>query len=304
VAYPAPYAEENGEQELILKMHERIDIMECVVTVIMTCHNRKDKTLKCLATLEECRALLQGFTFRYVVVDDGSTDGTGAAVRAFSDRVSLVEGNGSLYYTGGMRLGIERAKEVASDYYMLINDDVAFDSVALAGMLKGCRAGTSCDGAAMVLVGPTKTSSGDFSYGGIRYVKGIHYEAVRPGDSDRRCDTFNANCVLVPEEVFLDVPNMDGAYNHSLGDFDYGLQIKRKGYEIRVHDAYIGVCDKNTVRGTWNDTGLSRRERLRRKESLKGLPRREWFHFLNKNFGFFTACVRSVTPYVRIMLGR
>lgn len=281
------------------------------ITVIMTCFNRKEYTIRCINTLNE--AASDDMRFKYVVVDDNSTDGTKAAVeKAASDNnldAAVLKGTGSLFYSGGMRKGIEWAKSdcFGSDFFMLVNDDVRFDSAAVARMIAGqCRGGRdkSSDGKGTVLVGATADEAGKYSYGGIKYVRGINYRAVRPEDADRSCDTFNANCVLIPGNIFMEAPNMDAVYNHSLGDFDYGLALKRMGAPIEVYKEYIGICNKNNLAGTWNDTSLSRKERFRRKESIKGLPRREWYHFLKKNFGVKTALIKSVTPYIRILLGK
>lgn len=272
------------------------------LTVIMTCFNRKEYTLRCINSLNETAGLLADWRFNYVVVDDNSTDGTEDALVELSAAartdICVLKGNGNLFYTGGMRKGIEYAKVhcADSDGYLLANDDVRFDSASVSHMI--------ADMDAAVLVGATKDDDGRFSYGGIRYVKGIKYIPVKPEDDDRTCDTFNANCVLVPGDIFRASPNMDEAYNHSLGDFDYGLQIKRLGYRAEVYRIYAGVCNKNDVRGTWNDTTLPRKLRLAKKEGIKGLPRREWYHFLRKNFGVATAFTRSLTPYIRILLGR
>ncbi len=134
--------------------------------------------------------------------------------------------------------------------------------------------------------------------------KGIHYNTVKPSDSDRRCDTFNANFVVIPKTIFMAVPTMDEHYRHSLGDFDYGLSIKRKGFSIEVSDFFVGVCDNNPSGGTWRDKSLSRSERIKKKESVKGAPARQWFYFLKKNFGIGYAIVYSVMPYLRIILGK
>jgi GT2 family glycosyltransferase len=118
------------------------------------------------------------------------------------------------------------------------------------------------------------------------------------------CDTFNANCVLIPFNVFQKLPNIDKKYTHSLGDFDYGLEAGRRGVPIVVSDFFVGKCNDNPSSGTWRDVTLSRRERLKKKESPKGLPRREWFYFVRKHFGFLSACISSMTPYVRILIGK
>lgn len=281
------------------------------VTVIMTCFNRKEYTLRCINTLNEAES--EDIRFNYVVVDDNSTDGTKAAVeelvRERGINAYVLMGTGSLFYSGGMRKGIEWAKANLSDceFFMLVNDDVRFDSASVARMIalqeqEGREQTSAAKG--RVLVGATKDDEGKYSYGGVRYTKGISYIPVKPEDPDRSCDTFNANCVLIPGNIFMEAPNMDEVYNHSLGDFDYGLSLKRTGAQIEVFQEYIGICNKNKLNGTWNDTSLSRKERIRKKESVKGLPRGEWYHFLKKNFGVGTALIKSVTPYIRILFGR
>ena len=118
------------------------------------------------------------------------------------------------------------------------------------------------------------------------------------------CDTFNCNCLLLDAACFLAMGNLDRAYVHSMGDYDYGLRLKKAG-KIVVNSAdYIGICDDNRIEGSWRDRTLSRRERLKKKESPKGLPRRDWYHYVRKNYSFPAALYHSLTPYLRILLGK
>lgn len=267
------------------------------VAVLLTCHNRKEKTIKCINGLSLNEAKVE-----FVVVDDGSTDETADALEQIGDCVTVIRGDGNLFYSGGMRKAMEYCKGQAgstgidADFYVLVNDDVEFDPGVLDKLEVLPRD--------KAYVGAMRDSNGKCSYGGIKYVKGIHYKTVTPNDPDRSCDTFNANFVAVPAEVFRNVPIMDSHYAHSLGDFDYGLSIGRAGYKIEVLDFYAGVCENNPSEKTWRDTSLSRGERFKKKESVKGAPFGPWFYFLKKNFGLGYACVYSLTPYVRILLGK
>ena len=289
--------------------------------VMLTCFNRKDKTLNCIKSLisgNKCR-------MDFIVVDDGSNDGTADALENMAKElyekdsehasIEVIRATGGLYYSGGMRKAMEAAKNhIGADYFVLINDDVEFDNGVLdelnASGVGGSSARVASPGqsetpvAPMVIVGAMRDESGICSYGGIRYVSGIHYRQVGPDEADRSCDTFNANFVAVPAEVFTKVPIIDPVYIHSLGDFDYGLQIKKAGYRIEVTDHFVGTCNNNPSTGTWNDRTLSRGQRIKRKESIKGAPAKQWFHFLNKNFGPGYALLYSVTPYIRILLGK
>lgn len=261
----------------------------------MTCFNRKEKTLRALNNLIQGNPEIE---FSFIVADDASTDGTGEALRSFSN-VDVITGDGNLFYSGGMRLAIKRAREAgkAYDYCLLFNDDVDFAESAIMDL---CQRDNS-----VIWVGPTCDEKGELSYGGV-----VKTSSWRPkteivmADSKkgRVCDTFNANCVLIPWKIFMELDNIDSVYTHSMGDFDYGFSAGKKGYEIRVSNQFVGECPDNPVGVTWRNAELSRKERLQRKESPKGLPFKEWFHYLSKNYNVLTAIVYSAIPYMRIVL--
>lgn len=262
---------------------------------IMTCFNRKIKTISSITKLIQGNPCID---FKFIVTDDKSTDGTKEALNQIPE-VIVLAGNGSLFYSGGMRLAMQYALEYMDsyDYCLLFNDDVEFNNKAIEKML-------SIGSGREILVGSTCDNNGKLSYGGV--IKKSSYRpnfAIIDGKSPRArsCDTFNANCVLIPWNIFKDLGNMDSAYSHSLGDFDYGFKATRKGIPIWVCDFFVGKCCDNQVTGSWRDPLLSRRERLRKKESPKGLPRREWWHYLKKNYSIWTAIVYSITPYIRII---
>ena len=263
------------------------------ILAIFTCFNRRDLTERSIRTLRENREVI----FDYVVVNDGSTDGTAEMLAAQPEQIDVVNGDGGLFWNRGMYEAIEHTKKHHRDYdyYMLMNDDTKFFPGVFDEMLASLKGDT-------VMVGAICNEDGSLSYGGIKYIKGIKYKKYGPKEQELCFDTFNANCAVIPHDIFMQV-GIDPFYQHSIGDFDYGLQISKKGYAIRVFEKYVGECNDNTLQRTWQDESLPRMERIRLKESRKGLPFADWFHFLRKNFGLGTAIVRSMTPYIRILLG-
>lgn len=263
---------------------------------IFTCYNRKKKTLSCLKSIVEGNPELN---FRFLAVDDASADGTSEELERL-DNVKIVQGTGSLYYSGGMRKGIAEAKMNCRnfDYCLLFNDDVDFFPEAIEKMVK---IGTSEN---QILVGATCSRKGKLSYGGVKKVSSWRpkFQTVYSEKQFMECDTFNANCVLIPSEAFQKLPNIDPVYSHSLGDFDYGLVARQQGYIINTTNFFVGICDNNLVKNTWRDSSLSRKTRWKLKESPKGLPMGEWFHFVRKHFGIISACYSTITPFIKIML--
>lgn len=270
------------------------------VTIIFTCYNRKEKTAAFVKSVQDDRCKI-----RYVVTDDGSTDGTAANLEKLKQQgydIDIVHGDGRLYWCGGMRKAIDYIQEqkIESEYYVFANDDVdVFDHALYEMIVQSEKHGGSA------VIGVTCDHDGAMTYGGIRYHKhGIKYDLIDVTNENLECDSFNCNLVLLPAGIFHKIGNFDSHFTHAMGDFDYGLRVKRAGYRIESTRRYVGICERNPLKKTWSDTNLSRRERLRLKESPKGLPRKEWFYFLRKNFGIGTAIVRSLTPYLKILLGK
>lgn len=265
---------------------------------IFTCYNRKEKTQRCLCALKEGNPEME---FHFIAVDDCSTDGTAELLQEGED-VHLIVGDGEQYYSGGMRLGIEAAKQccVEYDWVLLFNDDVDFFPHAIEKLQ------AYADKLPEIVVGATCDEQGKLTYGGALKVSKFRpaFQTVMSQDNRVYCDTFNANCVLLQSKLFKVLPNIDSKYTHSMGDFDYGLEAGRRGIPIVVSDFFVGECIKNSTEKTWRDIHLSRRERIKKKETPKGLPWREWFYFVKKNFGFISACVSTVIPYIKILIGK
>ena len=62
---------------------------------VMPVHNNVERTLDCL----ECLTRQTYKRLRILIIDDGSTDGTAAEVRARYPDVEVLSGNGSLWWT-------------------------------------------------------------------------------------------------------------------------------------------------------------------------------------------------------------
>ena len=271
------------------------------ITVVFTCFNRKEKTFQCVKCLIERN---KEISFDFVIVDDGSTDGTIEALEAsaYAESIHVIKTKGNCYYSGGMHQGMKYILErsEASDYLLMVNDDVNFYEDAIVKLVEQSRKRDQ-----NVIVGVTCSDTYEQTYGAVKYNGGfsVRYRAVKLGETIE-CDTFNANCVLIPYHLFEKTGAMDNHYIHSLGDFDYGLSLKCSGAKIYSSEHFVGVCNRNSIKGTWLDKSLSIKKRLQLKETIKGAPVKQWFYFLKKNFGLAKALVFSVTPYINLVLGR
>ncbi|WP_290503914.1 glycosyltransferase, partial [Akkermansia sp.] len=89
--------------------------------VLMTCHNRREKTLRSLAALFSALPEAE-LDVSVHLVDDGSSDGTGDAVRQAYPSVSVITGDGTLFWNRVMRTAWEDALQKDADCYLWLND--------------------------------------------------------------------------------------------------------------------------------------------------------------------------------------
>ena len=268
------------------------------VLVIFTCFNRKEKTERAIQKIvkgnPEC-------CFKFIIVDDNSTDGTQQMLKSMKNEfdINVLEGNGNLFYSGGMRLGMDYALlNCSADYLLMMNDDVDFMEGSIQKMIHQSKEQNDS-----IIVGAMVDENGMYSYGAIKYVRGFKYRRVDLKEWKIDADTFNANGVIIPFKAFIETGKIDEYYIHSLGDFDYGLELRRNGWKIHVSKEYVGLCNNNSRKGTWTDRALPRKVRIQKKEDPKGAPTKQWFYFLKKNFGLLYAVKGVITPYIRIILG-
>src|SRR3989442_11615885 len=77
------------------------------IAVILTCFNRKQKTIGCLnAVLTQ--SIYREVQIDFFITDDGQ-DGTSEALGYMIPGINLLQGNGSLFWNGGMRLAWAQA---------------------------------------------------------------------------------------------------------------------------------------------------------------------------------------------------
>jgi len=258
------------------------------IVFVMTCHNRVEHTLACLASIYG-QDVWGEHAVDIVLVDDASSDGTAAKVAARFPDVEILHGDGNLFWAGGMRKAFAAALQSNADHYVWINDDTILDSNAMGMLLKSAAEVVASREKAVIVVGPTRDpDTGTTSYSGWRRKAGLNrgaFEKVPPSGSLVACNTFNANCVLISSVAAERVGNLDPAFTHSMGDFDYGLRAERAGCALTVAPQHVGCCRLNMGIGSWTDPKLPLAERWKRLRGPKGLPPREWLVFTRRHHG-------------------
>ena len=274
------------------------------ICFLLACHNRRQATLDCIESIVK-QDIYRLVDATIIMVDDGSTDGTTEAVREYFPQVHIIAGNGSLYWNGAMRLAMAHALQEEFDYYLFINDDTRLFPHALRVLFSTHNYLIARGFSASIVVGSTRGHNlRVVTYGGLKQknrLVPLWLEKVTPGDIPIRCETFNGNCVLIPRVVTELVGNLDKAYTHAMGDFDYGFRAIQHGCTIWVAPSFVGQCDLNKDKELWYDHAVSVRTRWKRLTGPKGLPPKEWLVFTRRHSGPLWP-IFWINPYVRFWL--
>lgn len=274
------------------------------VAVLITSHNRRAVTLRCLQALRQQPLFQEESLF---LVDDGSTDGTGDAVRALLPHAQVIAGSGCLFWNGGMRLAWQQARACRRpfDFYLWLNDDVVLRSGALAALVADAMSVAGA-GAVIVAGGTVAPGSEVLTYGGQRRVRAdrpLRLRLVPPGGSPVPIDTFSGNVVLVSAAAEGALGNLSPEFTHIFGDLDYGFRARAAGIPVVLGSRIAGECEAHAAVGTSLDPAMSlwRRLRLRVLED-RGLHARDWRVFARRHSGLKAlSFLYSVTPYLRLL---
>ncbi len=98
--------------------------------------NGREDTLRCLESLTGVEHVDLGV----VCVDNGSTDGSQAAVREGFPGVVLIEAHANLGYSAGNNLGLRHALEHGMRWAMLVNNDATVATDVVAGFERTAHA--------------------------------------------------------------------------------------------------------------------------------------------------------------------
>jgi GT2 family glycosyltransferase len=258
------------------------------IAFLITCHNRKKKTIKCLDSLFN-QKYIGNIKFKVFLVDDKSNDGTNEAIKTLFPLVKIIKGNGNLFWAGGTNLAWKKALKDKKkyDYFILLNDDVFLFNKALNMISQAIQSSNINNKSKKFIISfPTCSKNKKRTTGGINFIDNLFSCKFVPTLVFRKselikCDTFNGNCLLVPYDVVKKIGILDKYYRHRFADHDYGLNALTKGVQNFFYNDYIGICE----------LGITKIDKKYKYKEYK-----EWFYFLKKNTSWW------ITKYMKFTL--
>lgn len=282
------------------------------IAVLITCHNRKEKTLACLEHIfRSKRSCPYSFEMDVYLTDDGSTDGTGTEVIKQFPAIKILNGDGNLYWAGGMRKAWKEALKTNYDGFLLLNDDVLMDESCFEQLVKTHDFSLLHFGSAGIYVGSVRDRiTLDHTYGGRMILNRWSFatQEILPDGNVQECHLGNGNIMFVNKIVVEKIGMFCEKYIHGKADYDYSLRAREKGFPLLVCPSYCGYCTSDKILP--NLSGMNLKERIIYLKSPKGLELSGYMYFMWRFFPFrapFVLCslwLKTFFPKLSIVINK
>lgn len=269
--------------------------MNKAISILITVHNRKQKTLRCLKDLYN-QNVPSGYEIDIYLIDDGCTDGTPEAVAENFPQVNIIHADGNLFWNRGMHLAWKIAVDTKNyDAYIWLNDDTFIYKQSLNNMLLHYE--ETNKNAIIVAAISSSVNKKIVTYSGHK--KG---NKIYPNGKLQECDTMNGNFVLIPKIVFQSIGNLDWSFRHAIGDLDYGYRARKAGFKIFVSSSFLATCELNPQLPKWARKDIPFKERIKNLYSPLGYAEPiPFFKYELRNFGLITAVKHFISIHIRVI---
>lgn len=205
-----------------------------VVALILNWNGCAD-TLACLESLQQ-----QTYpALTPLVVDNGSSDGSAAAIHAAFPGVHLIETGANLGFCAGNNVGLEWALAQGADYVLMLNNDTWFDPAMTSELVAAAN-----DDAAIGLAGPKIyqaapphvlwSAGGDVTFwGNVTAMRGFGQADHGQYDTAADVDYLPGCGILARRQLMETVGLLDVTYFAYYEDADWAMRARKAGWKVR-----------------------------------------------------------------------
>lgn len=264
-----------------------------VALIVLNINNVRDAAI----SLESLSA--QTYPAREIIlVDNGSTDGSLAALRARFPAATFLENKENLGFAAGNNVGLRYASERGHDYMMLLNNDIK----AAPEMVEKLVAAAESD-RSIGMIGPAVHDFDDRPDNfGWRFNRRWGYSVkVRANDAAGReileVDTLSGCSLMVRREAYEKIGGLDERFFLLVEDVEWCLRCKDAGFRVvtalnaKIHHLNCSTMEKRSTSRLYyeyRNTLLLMRRHARAHHWLTFLP-----HFLFRKYLSDRSAVRG-----------
>jgi len=274
------------------------------ISFVIPVHNHLDFTKKCLADLDAQKdsVFFSENNVRTIVVDDGSSDGTGEWLSREHPEIHVIRGDGNLWYSKSTNLGMKHAfGNQDADFVMVWENDTLpmkgyFDH--LQEILE------NWDGRTVICSKLYYSHRQDhiFGMGGTfnprTGKKALIGRALPDGpefQTDREVDIFLGIGFMVHKDLVAKTGYLDEKnFPHYHADFDYALRMKENGFRNVVFHRLGMLNDMET-------TGISHKKNKSLKDFLATFTSIKSNLNVRRNLKFYRRHTTSPKAYLFLL---
>ncbi len=210
------------------------------LSIVIVNWNTRDLLDRCLETIPEA---VSGWTHEVIVVDNGSTDGSGTMVRTRHPGVHLVENGENVGFVRATNQGIALSR---GQYVLLLNSDTVAPPGSLARMVAFMEDYPDAGAVGPKLVNPdgsfqasyahfpTLVSESLSAFGLNRRLYGPYHPSPPPRPDERPgpVDWVPGACLLLRRKALEDVGPLDEGFWMYSEDTDLCYRLHRAGWKV------------------------------------------------------------------------
>ncbi len=203
-----------------------------MIGIVIPVHNRMKFTKACLHSLRN-QTLLADYI---IVVNDGSKDGTVEMIEQEFPDVIVLHGDGHLFWTAAINLGVKLALYLGAEYILTLNNDTVASPAMLEEMIKSARQNPNALFGALDIdiltrkpyyggeIFNWRSGSSKYLLDGLKKEEqtGLHEVSLFPGRG-----------LLIPKRVFENIGFFaEKELPHYLADYDFTQRARKYGHKI------------------------------------------------------------------------
>lgn len=272
------------------------------VWIILVNWNGRAVTLDCLASLRRVKHP----SFRVLVVDNASTDGSAAAIRAEYPEVEVLEMPANLRFAGGNNAGIRHALARGAGRIVLLNNDTTVAPDFLTRLEERLAADPGAGVAAPKIYYHAEPDRLWFAGGEISFWTGtMRHTGIRERDTGRwdvprEIDYATGCCLLTTPAVLERAGLLDEGFFIYAEDADWSLRVRRSGYRV-LYEPRARVWHKVSVTSGGHLSGFKLRHKFL--SNFRFFARHAaWYHWLT--FPWMNILVNAAAAVRYLAAGR
>lgn len=209
------------------------------VLAVIVNWNGKDDVLECLKSL--VNANYPKDKFKILVVDNGSSDGSQAAISKTYPNVALIKNSKNLGYVRAVNRGINQGLEWDVEYVWICNNDIVVHEDALTQLVKIGQSDTKIGVVAPVVYSYRQPQTIDnigykinFWIGRLKKLK--YKEGIFPDPRSRMSDVdSNLGCSnIIKTSLIQTIGMFNPIYKIYFEETDYNVRAKRSGFRVVI----------------------------------------------------------------------